>query len=95
VILTWLVIKMENLQEKSENLYYIEAIVAVLLKTLIPLALLVGGLFLLFLNLAGWSIIFGIPMVVIGVVFLIYTYDELVTKRIHDGKQLPSEEDEY
>lgn len=86
---------MDNLQGKSENLYYIEAIVAVLLKTLIPLALLIGGLFLLFLNLAGWSIIFGIPMVVIGVVFLIYSYDELVTRRIHDGKKLPTEEDDY
>lgn len=48
-------------------------------RVLIPIVLLGGGLFLLSLRIAGWSIIFGLPMVTFGVVFLIYTYDELVS----------------
>lgn len=48
-------------------------------RVLIPIVLLVGGLALLALRIAGWSIIFGLPMVTFGVVFLIYTYDELVS----------------
>lgn len=48
-------------------------------RVLIPIVLLGGGLFLLSIRIAGWSIIFGLPMVTFGVVFLIYTYDELVT----------------
>ena len=49
-------------------------------RVLIPIVLLVGGLALLGLRIAGWSIIFGLPMITFGVVFLIYTYDELVNK---------------
>lgn len=48
-------------------------------RVLIPIVLLGGGLTLLALRIAGWSIIFGLPMITFGVVFLVYTYDELVS----------------
>lgn len=55
-----------------------------LLETFIPFTILVCGLTLLFLKIGGWSIILGIPMVVIGVVFLIYSYDSLVAGNDED-----------
>ena len=51
-------------------------------RVLIPIVLLGGGLTLLALRIAGWSIIFGLPMITFGVVFLIYTYDELASNVI-------------
>lgn len=33
------------------------------------------------LRLPGWSIILGLPMVIIGIVFLIYTYDEVMSNK--------------
>lgn len=88
---------MEKNQKTGENFYQTVAIISVLLRTLIPLALLIGGLFLLFLDLPGWSVIFGIPTVVIGVVFLVYSYDDLVSKRIGGDniRHGDSEEDDY
>ena len=53
-----------------------------ILKTIIPGLLLLGGIALLALRISGWSLIFGLPMVVFGTVFLIYTYDEVVSQRI-------------
>ncbi|MDO8341410.1 MAG: hypothetical protein Q7T59_05550 [Candidatus Woesebacteria bacterium] len=61
-----------------------ESIVKLVLKTVVPIFILIGGIALLTLRIAGWSIIFGLPMVVIGVVFLIYTYDEIVSSRLGD-----------
>lgn len=53
--------------------------VVLYLRVLIPTLLLLGGLVLLILKFAGWSIILGIPLTVIGSIFLIYEYDNLVS----------------
>ncbi|MFC1710271.1 hypothetical protein ACFL0F_01240 [Patescibacteria group bacterium] len=57
-------------------------IVRLVLRGVLPVILLISGLYLLTLRLAGWSIIFGIPMIIIGTVFLIYTYDEIVSSKV-------------
>ena len=62
-----------RLVSQSENL------LKSIIKVIIPMALLAGGIAVLALSLPGWSIILGIPMVIFGVVFLLYTYDEIVT----------------
>ena len=52
------------------------------LRVIIPIAFLTSGLVLLSLRIAGWSIIFGLPLIVFGTVFLVYTYDEVVSKTV-------------
>ncbi len=54
------------------------------LETFIPFTILAGGLVLLVLKIGGWSIILGIPMVVMGVVFLVYSYDSLTSSQDKD-----------
>jgi hypothetical protein len=62
--------------------HHFEEGVKLIFRGLIPIVLLLSGMGLLFLRLPGWSIIFGLPLVTFGVVFLIYTYDEVVSKRV-------------
>lgn len=50
-------------------------------KSILPLALLSFGVILLALRIAGWSIILGLPMILFGFVFTVYTYDEIATKK--------------
>ena len=68
----------------NDRHHHLESIVKLVLKTVVPIFILIGGIALLTLRIAGWSIIFGLPMVVIGVVFLIYTYDEIVSSSLGD-----------
>ncbi|AKM83313.1 hypothetical protein A2422_00805 [Candidatus Woesebacteria bacterium RIFOXYC1_FULL_31_51] len=68
----------------NDKHHHLESIVKLVLKTVVPIFILIGGIALLTLRIAGWSIIFGLPMVVIGVVFLIYTYDEIVSSSLGD-----------
>lgn len=51
-------------------------------KIIIPLIFLASGISLLALRIPGWSIIIGLPAIVFGVVFLLYTYDELVSNTV-------------
>lgn len=56
-------------------------VVILILKSILPLALLCFGVILLALRIAGWSIILGLPMILFGFVFTVYTYDEIATKK--------------
>jgi hypothetical protein len=47
----------------------------------LSLSLFIGGIVILFLKLPGWSIILGIPAVQIGLIFLIFSFDEIARKR--------------
>jgi len=51
-------------------------------KGLIPIVLVLGGIAILALRIQGWSLFLGLPMVVIGVIIMIYTYDEIAQKHI-------------
>lgn len=44
--------------------------------------LFVGGIVLLALRIPGWSIIFGLPAVQIGLIFSIFTYDQICRQKI-------------
>lgn len=49
---------------------------------MIPIVFLIAGLALLALSIPGWSLIIGLPITIFGVVFLLYTYDEVVSKKV-------------
>jgi hypothetical protein len=53
-------------------------------KLLIPLIFLSTGLILLYLTIPGWSLIIGIPSTVFGIVFLLYTYDDITSQVNYD-----------
>lgn len=64
-----------------------ESVVRLVFRGLLPIVLVVGGVWLLTSKLSGWNIILGIPMTIIGMVFLIYTYDEVVSSKIQPLSQ--------
>jgi hypothetical protein len=55
------------------------------LQTFICLVLLGGGIIILALRIAGWSLFLGLPMILFGVVFLIFTFDHLARNKF--GKE--------
>jgi|WetSurSiteA1Bulk_404760.scaffolds.fasta_scaffold01457_3 hypothetical protein len=64
----------------------------VILRVFVPMFLIATGLFFMTLHIPGWSLIVGLPLTLIGVVFLIYTYDEVISRRAGvdlDGKLWP------
>lgn len=60
---------------------YLE-IVKLIFKGLIPIVFLIAGVVILSLRISGWSLLLGIPLTIFGTVFLIYTYDEVLTKTL-------------
>ena len=62
------------------SLFYKGELVRIILQSILGLGLLAGGITLLALRLPGWSVIFGLPMVVISSIFIIYTYDNVLSK---------------
>lgn len=51
-------------------------------RLLLSLALFGGGVILLSLRIPGWSVILGLPAVQIGIVFIIFTFDEVAQDRV-------------
>lgn len=73
--------------DKSEvhhflNNIAIENLLYTILIAFLPLILVIGGVLVLVAKIPGWSLILGLPMIIIGVTFLIYAYDEAVTRRL-------------
>ncbi len=71
--------KNEDIEKKHHHL---EEAIQLIFRGLIPLALLAGGLVLLDLRIFAWSLIFGLPTTVVGVALLIFTYDDVMGKKI-------------
>jgi hypothetical protein len=51
-------------------------------KILISLALFSGGIGLLLLKIPGWSLFLGLPATQIGIIFLIFSFDDLAKKHL-------------
>jgi hypothetical protein len=83
----------DELPQNHPAHHHTEEIVKLILKGLIPIVLLSGGLILLALRISGWSLIFGLPLTIFGSVFLIYTYDEMVRKKVDPDGYDEEEED--
>jgi len=56
--------------------------IILIFKGLIPIVILASGITLLALRITGWSLLLGLPITIIGVVFLIYIYDDIASKQI-------------
>lgn len=74
--------KDSEIQAREDSWYHREVLVRIVLRVTVAMGLLIGGLVLLALRLPGWSIIFGLPMIIFGSVFIIYTYDEVLSRKL-------------
>ena len=57
-------------------------LIKLIFRGLIPLAMLGAGVVLMTSRISGWSLIIGIPVTVIGMAMLVFTYDEVVQKQV-------------
>lgn len=73
-------------------LLYNSEVIKVLIQASLGLGLLGGGIVLLALKIPGWSIIFGLPMVVISTIFIIYTYDDILSKHYENSSEEEGED---
>lgn len=72
--------------------HHAEEEIKLVFRGVIPLVFLIAGVAVLMLRIPGWSLLLGIPITIFGTVFLIYTYDEVVRRRV--GPLPPNEEKE-
>jgi hypothetical protein len=86
---------MNNTKRKTEykSVFYVGQIWRLVTQMVLGIGLLAGGIAILALRIAGWSSIFGIPMVVISSVFIIYTYDDTLNRHLdlHDHQEYHNE----
>jgi hypothetical protein len=54
------------------------------IRLLMPFMFLATGLTLLYIAVPGWGLIIGIPSTVFGIVFLLYTYDDMTSQINYD-----------
>lgn len=80
-------IEKSSLNNHVSEHHHAEETVKLIFRGLIPIILLAGGLVLLALKIPGWSLLLGMPLTILGTVFLIYSYDEVVSKKF--GDQIP------
>jgi len=81
-----MVTKKDKLFHKVEQPHS-EHVVMLIFRGFIPIVMLIGGLVLLGMRLPGWGLFIGLPLVIIGSVFLIYTYDEISKSSLHTPKE--------
>ena len=48
---------------------------------LVSLTLFIGGLILLSLRIPGWSLFLGLPSIQVGIIFLIFSLDQLARRK--------------
>ena len=60
----------------------VDYLIKLIARIIIPIIMFIGGIIILSLHLPGWSIILGLPVSMFGIVFIIYTYDEVITKNV-------------
>ena len=53
-----------------------------ILQIIISLSLLGGGIVILALRIPGWSLLMGLPPILLGVIFLIFTIDAVARKNL-------------
>jgi hypothetical protein len=53
-----------------------------ILQIITCLSLLGGGIVILALRIPGWSLFLGLPTITIGIIFLIFTIDDVAKKKV-------------
>lgn len=84
----------EDLKREEVRFEHTERLIVLLLRIAGPVVLTITGLVLLYLRLAGWSLIFGLPTTIIGVVLLIYSYDEIISRKLNHVHGVDKSDDE-
>ncbi|HUC95230.1 MAG TPA: hypothetical protein VMR19_04500 [Candidatus Saccharimonadales bacterium] len=69
-------------KEEFQPVFYRGQVTRLIIQAVLGLGLLAGGIIILSTRIAGWSIIFGLPMVVISSIFIIYTYDDTLNRHL-------------
>ncbi len=49
---------------------------------ILSLILFLGGIWILTLRIPGWSLFLGLPAAQIGIIFLIFTFDEIIRGKV-------------
>lgn len=57
-------------------------LVKLIFRCLIPMTFLVVGYLMFSSSVRGWNLIFGLPLILFGAVFLLHTYDEVIARNI-------------
>jgi len=60
----------------------LERIIKLLFRGFMPMLMLVAGVILMTSEISGWNLIIGTPITVLGTIFLIFTYDEVIAKKV-------------
>lgn len=68
---------------REDNWYHLKQTMFILLKVVISICLLIGGIVILVLKVAVWGTMVGVPMIVFGLIFTICVYDEVLAKRVY------------
>ena len=84
-------IKKENQSENFRTALYKGRIIRLVVQAILGLGLLIDGLVLLSLRIAVWSLLLGPPMVIVAVVFIIFTYDDAFDTLDYSGDYKDSE----
>jgi len=84
-------IKKENQSENFRTALYKGRIIRLVVQAILGLGLLIDGLVLLSLRIAVWSLLLGLPMVIVAVVFIIFTYDDAFDTLDYSGDYKDSE----
>ena len=66
----------------SLKIFLVEFIISDLPSIFLSLALFLGGIWILSLNISGWSLFWGLILIPIGAVFTIFTLDRVSRNRI-------------
>ena len=74
---------------KTEQLW---VCILLFFRLLIPIVLLISGIALFVSQVPAWGVVLGLPLIIIGAVLVIYTYDEVASIRI--GSLPPKDIDE-
>ena len=69
-------------KEEFQPVFYRGQVTRLIIQAVLGLGLLAGGIIILSTRIAGWSIIFGLPMVVISSIFIINTYDDTLNRHL-------------
>lgn len=76
-------VKNKNLINSEEIKFdHLQSLIILLVKVVGPAILVITGLILLALRIAGWSLVFGLPVTIIGVVLLVFVYDDILTRKL-------------
>jgi hypothetical protein len=72
-----------NIQHKHDLYDYIQLIFRGTIPLFSGTVLLAGGIWLLTLPLPGWKLVLGLPAAQLGIIVLMFAFDDITKKQLH------------